>query len=369
MRLDSQCGFYSEIRCKNRQTSLRFRGISFDETTVFSNAAQAPPGKGGTMRIRTMTIYAFVVAVLVMPVSAADLPEELRDCQLGTKWDIYVNYAGPVNCNQAAMGYFSIEEDGECTGVRYQVLSGPTIAQAGALVYNPEYLDYLYSGISTDPYVGPSSSNAIAAPCEGDSSLQMGEGVCHQQAVRFNPNDVANGEFWVAVPGLRELTVTTLSAKGNGPKIERCQTVGVGDLMEVEDSEVALCVASCGNFDPNQTITKTEILDFKGCKAKFEFNLATGEVVDFGLAPAQCSDSTCCQDNPLDPYCCTPGTPDCCKEVDFFTTQLTLEAQGVPGFDPKDATFGDGLINIGPDSCSCRVIGGRVYCWGKNCPN
>ena len=120
----------------------------------------------------------------------------------------------------------------------------------------------------------------------------------------------------------------------------------MGQEIVLEDT--GYCVPSCGNFDENQTITKTETLNFKGCLLEFEFWLETGAVKSVTLL------------NPEDD----------CDFIDFGIDELDL---GIPATltspaTTLDATFGDGFLSAGPDSCSCRVIGGRVYCWGRNCP-
>ena len=209
----------------------------------------------------------------------------------------------------------------------------------------------------------------INDPCVGDSATNSGVGSCHENAIRYNPDDVVDGPFWFAVQGLREFAATTLTLKSN--KIDRCEILGVGDLLE-ENVLPDGCVPSCGNFDEEQTITKTEILDFKGCKARFEYNLATGSVLNFGAA---CDTglfptvnlTNCCAENPNDPNC-IPLAADPCDFPEYLADDGGVTVTLPFSSGPVPINFGDGLVSIGTESCSCRVIGGRIYCWGQRCP-
>jgi hypothetical protein len=289
-----------------------------------------------------MTIFAFVVAAVAMVATpaAAQNPTPPEFCSLGN-WTVDVDFYGYVDCtvpnDPQNASQLVADPDGLCTGVQYSVTGNKPIAQAAVLAYNPAFL---YDGAYAKAIAGPSNSNVVNDPCVGDSSTNSGIGSCHENAIRYNPEDVADGPFWFVVDGRREFSATTLTLKSN--KLDRCEILGVGDLVDEEDEALGPCVASCGNFDPNQTIVKEEVLDIKGCRAKFVFNTLNGQLIDFIN---------------LD------GT---CDSVEYDITQFDFL---VDGESIGEGLFGEGLFSAGSGTCSCRVIGGRVYCWGKPCPD
>ena len=326
------------------------------------------------MRFKYVLLCVFTVAAAALvatPIQAQEQPMPNDSCTLG-KWQVDVLYAGRVSCEAAypTVGdpaFVEAADSGECTGVRYTVVSGNInqIAQAAVLAYNPSYL---YQNGYVEAVAGPTSSNVVNAPCVGDSATNSGVGSCHEQAIRYNPDDVADGPFWFVVPGVRQLSATTLTLKSN--KIDRCEILGVGDLMD-ENTLPAGCVPSCGNFDEDQSIIKTEVIDFDGCKARFDFDLNNGSVLQFG---GVCDNTVFTGINVA--YCCAEYYPDdaTCGADCEFPAFYDLDDEDDPIIvELPDGTgvplrFGDGLITIGTGTCSCRVIGGRVYCWGKPCP-
>lgn len=281
------------------------------------------------------------VMLLALPVGAED-PAPAEGCDLGF-WDAVVDYFGPVDCavpnDPADPAYLVPDSDGLCTGVQYTVNGTKPLAHSAILAYNPAFL-YPLNGY-VDARVGPSGT--VQALCVGDEATNSGVGSCHEQAIRFNPDDVVDGPFWFVVEGLRQPSATTLTLKAN--KTFRCEIKGVGDLVD-ENVLPAGCVPSCGNFNPDQTLTKTEKLNFHGCEVVFEFDLNTGEVVDAFLTQES-------QDND-------------CDFDEGSVAELELKVDNVSfGF----GKFGDGMISTGGNTCSCRVIGGRWWCWGRPCPD
>jgi hypothetical protein len=347
------------------------------------------------MRFRKSVLCVIVVvavALLAAPTQAQEQPIPYDTCELG-KWQVDVLYAGRVSCEAAYAAnpaFVEAPSSGECTGVRYTVVSGNTnqIAQAAVLAYNPSYL---YPDLYVGAVAGPTSSNVVNDPCIGDSATNSGIGSCHEQAIRYNPDDVADGPFWFVVPGVRQLSATTLTLKSN--KINRCEILGVGDLMD-ENVLPAGCVPSCGNFDPDQQILKSEIIQFDECFVQFDFDLFTGEIVDFYL-PQVCdpSSSGCCD---LSVGCGGgSGDQDCCawdpinqEDVDkcnafeieggVESLELVVDGDALPsGTAAKTfenaisfgfGNFGDGYLSTGDDSCTCRMFAGKVFCWGSPCP-
>jgi hypothetical protein len=243
----------------------------------------------------------------------------------------------PVVCGGpyfTATGNLACDAAGTCTGTYYGIDGSP-----GA-----DHVAILARG--TVMYAG-SEGVSIANRCEGDPSVTgLGEGTCHETTIRYNSEGFKNGAFVVVVDGNRNPSTTSVAVK-KGNKGGSCEIISAGELLDVV--ELGNCVPSCGNFDPNQTITKTEILDFKGCKLVFEFDLDTGEIVEVKQHPL--NDVTC-------------------DFIEFDVNELDVTVPGSAGGTvTMTATFGDGFISAGDDSCSCRVFAGRVYCWGSPCPD
>jgi hypothetical protein len=49
-------------------------------------------------------------------------------------------------------------------------------------------------------------------------------------------------------------------------------------------------------------------------------------------------------------------------------TDLEVRLKDDKGTTLGKGKFGDGYISTGGDSCTTRVIGGKVYTWGTPCP-
>jgi hypothetical protein len=262
----------------------------------------------------------------------------------------------------------------ECTAILYEVTTtSPEIPEAdlvGILARAP-----IPFALDLD------SEIEVFERCLGDPcDLMMGVHSCQEQLVRYVPLQPQRGipfqenayRFAVVGTGNRSVSSTTVGvgAYTEGLEVEYCEILGLG--REIPPS----CVPSCGNFSSEQTRTRSEIFTFKECSVRFDFDPATGEVLNFGLniceEDQQCNEiDRCCEllDGEPDPDC-----PYCCEIVGPLNVKdIQVELPDQEGIEKTvvelPATFGDGFISAGSDSCSCRVIGGRVYCWGKNCPN
>ena len=290
------------------------------------------------MRSREFLLCVFSIGVVVFFAAPAAAQAELPlTCNTGeggaNKWDITVAKGPcPVDCGSSldTSGNLECYEGGACTGVEYEI-----VGRVGA-----DHVAVLARG----PVVDPAEA---FAPCEGDPVTGLGVHTCHEQTIRYNAAGEKRYSFYYVVDGNREVSTTTVAVR-KGNTAGSCEIIGVGQEVVVEDS--GYCVPSCGDFDENQTITRREVLNFKGCWLQFDFDLNTGAVVSVAKVDSE-----------------TPGDPpkEQCDFLDFPVGQLQVI---VPGGPAEYATFGDGFISSGIDSCSCRVIGGRVYCWGRPCP-
>lgn len=321
------------------------------------------------MLVRKVVVFAFVVAAAVLAAgpTAAQGPgsDSCVTQSLNGKWSNWevtvVEGPCPVDCATNLDGQ-SIECNSglDCTGIVYEIsTAGKSYRVDKAAIDDSGETGLAVSRrgggkgvviLARGPIPSGFGGNGITVypPCAGFTEfLKLGEGSCHEQAILYSPpeGNPDGFRFSVVVEGARDIATTAIGIKKS--KKEYCEILGFG--RRIPDS----CVPGCGNFNVNQTITKTEILNFKGCFVQFDFDLNTGEVL--GVYKVE----------PPEDY--EGGVdPDDCDLVPFDIGELTLE---IPNSTvPMGGTFGDGFISAGTDSCSCRVIGGRVYCWGRNCP-
>jgi hypothetical protein len=126
------------------------------------------------------------------------------------------------------------------------------------------------------------------------------------------------------------------------------------------DDKVAACtilgIGLEGGPDPNQLTQTSERIDFKGCVVEFTRDPVTGEVEKAQLLTPTSTSGEACESPSLQ----KDGTiaPRPIGEIEVLLG-------GTPLLEPK---FGDGYISTGTESCTTRVIGGRVYTWGSPCP-
>jgi hypothetical protein len=182
------------------------------------------------------------------------------------------------------------------------------------------------------------------APCDGIPSEHdsgFGRNACHEQAIRISMRGVTR--FKVILAGLRRTNPTSVGALkyDHDDDVEACTILGIG--LE-------------GGPSPDQTTQRTETIDFKGCVVGFTRDPVTGEVEKARLLTATSSSGEACQS----PTLADDGTID---PLPVGEVEVLLGEENL-GF----GKFGDGYISTGTESCTTRVIGGRVYTWGAPCP-
>jgi hypothetical protein len=283
-------------------------------------------------------------ALLAGPLAAQTWPPRSCDTDDGGIgdgfWSVSVDTGYPCNvvCNDYLdpFGNLACDASGDCTAVQYSVDGSRNISHVAVLARALEGSDSVVAA-------GPSDSSSVFGRCEGDVQSGLGKHTCHEQAIRYNSEGDKSFSFYFVVQGRRVIAPTTVLVEG-GNRSGSCEIVGVGE-EEVDDSSFA-CVPNCGNIDINQTMVRTEILKFKGCDLVFEYDTATGDLISVGLT-AESENKNC--DLLQGPV----GELELSKGNTSFGLGL----------------FGDGLISTGSNTCSCRIIGGRYWCWGLPCPD
>lgn len=221
----------------------------------------------------------------------------------------------------------SCARPGDATGIKYKNSGSPA--------------DHLATLVTVNNSVSTATGNQVYGACSGDPLTYLGKYSCHEKAVKINPNGQTSA-FWVVAKGTvansgqRQPILTSIAAK-KGSCIKSTAIQGLG--------------LDGPGGDAFQTSTKTETKVFKGCAVTFELN-AAGDVINAFNDPTQ--------SNP------TPGHP--CSELIVSDAQdLTLTLDGVG--DLGLGRFGDGYFSSGDNSCTTRIVGGRLYTWGSPCPN
>jgi hypothetical protein len=190
------------------------------------------------------------------------------------------------------------------------------------------------------------------APCEGipgERDPGFGRSVCHEQAIKINTRrGVTN--FKITLAGLRRPSPTSVAIltgddhhgwKHDDDRVSACTILGLG--LEAGPN-------------PDQTTLRTETIDFKGCEVEFTRDAVTEEVVEARLLTSVSDSGLPCQSPTLDEE--NRIKPLLAAEVEVSLGRFNLGA----------GKFGEGYVSTGTESCTTRVIGGRVYTWGSPCP-
>lgn len=267
-----------------------------------------------------------VLAAMTAPAAAGQLPMACTSVGTGAFRIEVIQGPCPVTSETspacAASGLF--------TGIKYRITGTP---------------DHIATLVNSESVVSKATGNLVYSPGYGDPWTGLGRLAYHERAVKFGTESLS-GEFWLVVQGEKAPTMETMIAKKGTNRPESCAIAGFGDERDPPPPTDA-CVSACGNFHPDQVLKKTEVLTFKHCSVIFTYDLTTGQVIDAHL---------------------TPESVDC----DFFQAsvsdvQVTVNVPG--GGSLGLGKFGDGYISTGTESCTTRIIGGRVYTWGNPCPN
>jgi len=268
---------------------------------------------------------------LVTGIALADAPPtECTTDEYGQgRWEVRVS-AGPcpVSCSYDGDSEDFCDSEAECWGIEYEItqLLHTSYDRAVTLVSSESTVVYPLHG--------------LADPCRGDRVTRVGRYECHQQAVKIN-QESAQTYVQVVVDTEAETVPMSMVLRGDHRQ-ESCKIAGLGRPVP---PALDGCVPGCGPFHPKQPIVSTEIMEFQGCFVEFVRDLTTGEILSAALIG---DDDEECD----------------FEEGDIDEVEIVIDETSY-GF----GTFGDGFISSGSESCTCRLIGGRRYCWGRPCPN
>jgi hypothetical protein len=222
------------------------------------------------------------------------------------------------------------------SGPSFVPCEGPGVTQCTEIEYQvspSQYEVFALAGKGVVEVLG-GGEPFVAEPCEGID--QFGQGACHQQAIRTYPDE--GRRFKIVVAGERRPGPSSVAVNLGDGVFFACEILGIG----VENTP-----------NPDQVTQTKEEVDFKGCVVEFTRDARTGEVVEARL---------------------TEDSVEGCQSP--FLEEGILRPQPVGDLEIKlrdgrslgRGKFGDGYISTGEESCTTRVIGGKVYTWGKPCP-
>jgi hypothetical protein len=226
---------------------------------------------------------------------------------------------------------------GQCTEIEYEVAPTPHNKKKPRQVF-------VLEGVGVWDVL-PKGSRWYA-PCDGipgEHDSGFGRNACHEQAIKINTKGVTR--FKIILAGLRRPSPTSVGApkhdQHDDDDVEACSILGIG--LE-------------GGPNADQVTLRTETINFKGCEVEFTRDSVTGEVEKARLLTATSNAGDPCESPTLN----DDGTiePRPVGEVEVLVGPVNL------GF----GKFGDGYISTGTQSCTTRMIGGRVYTWGAPCP-
>lgn len=284
------------------------------------------------MRTRKMAVLAFVV---VAGAGLVAVPEAAATGSSGT-------------CNSAPTFTVASDRYGVLTPCRVTQdpqdgwrCAGPNEASSFTGIKYKNATSTHFNHVATlvtrnNQVVQPSGSQVITG-CKGDPVTELGKRSCNVSALKIN-GVPASGEFWVVVAG-RSLPIETTIATKAGSTIKCFAIAGLG--VSASSDELVQQV---------QRVTSQD-----GCAVDFVVDTLTGAPVSAKLTPE--SVAAGCES----PTIATDGAT--INAADVSTVEVKLGGQSLGA-----GKFGDGYLRSGTNSCTTRIIGGRVYTWGNPCP-
>jgi|SoiMethySBSTD1v2_1073268.scaffolds.fasta_scaffold1152037_1 hypothetical protein len=198
-----------------------------------------------------------------------------------------------------------------CTGMTYNLtpLRGETPDHVVVLVEH-----------DTPIVIPPSTFDT--APCAGDNVTGLGTRDCSKQTARINQSQQKNGPFDLVVQGVVQPMGASIVVKKGTKITEQCRIESLGVPYDI---------------DPHQQVASEQTFTFKSCKLKIPVDPRTGIP-----GTATLEGSTCkflANDEPVD--------------------ALSVSVNGAPIGNGTWAS--DGGFSTGQNSCTNRIISGRLY--------
>jgi hypothetical protein len=211
-----------------------------------------------------------------------------------------------------ASGPFNVEcpGGGECTQLQYQILPKNNVK-----------IEHVALLVEQDIEVVVPGADNVYKACQGDPTTQLGKRDCSRSAVKLVPSAGEKSVYDLFGRGMKDVIATSIVIK-KGAAFEPCRIASLGKE----------------NFDPNEQVTTTQEIVFKGCRVLIPTDPVTGEG-----APATISGGACAF---------------LANSVPVGNGELTVNGQNLGAI-----TFGDGSVSSGENSCTTKVVNRKLYTW------
>ena len=197
-----------------------------------------------------------------------------------------------------------------CTGITYSIKPnrGETPDHVAVLVEHDA------------PIVIPPST-FDTAPCAGDNVTGLGLRDCSSQTARINQNQQKVGPFDLVVQGSKKAVGSSIVVK-KGNKIEQCRIASLGLPYDI---------------DPHQQVASSQTFTFKSCKLTIPVDPKTGVPGEATLEGASCKFVA--------------------NDEDVNALSVTVNGASIG----SGTWASDGGFSTGQNSCTNRIVSGRLY--------
>jgi hypothetical protein len=273
-----------------------------------------------------MAFFAFTVVAVAAVIGLRPAPEAMATGSCST-FNPTVSVLGP--CPVSSTNPAACEASGPYTAVRYS-FSGSSLDHIAAVV------------TANNSVLRPPASQVYGAG-SGDPVTGLGKYSQHEVTIKGNSNEVTNKAIWIVVDGTKTPVQQSIVAK-KGFCTRSFSVLGLGSDLPPA-APVTQTLTHCTNpSDPSTCCSVEFTLDQVGgsaLKAKF-----TQESLEIN-------------------HCTSPGMADDGTIIGqpIGNLELLLDGESL-GF----TNYGTAELNSGTTSCTTKIIGGRVYTYGKPCP-
>jgi hypothetical protein len=282
---------------------------------------------------KRMAFLAFTVVAVAAVIGLRPAPEAMATGSCST-FNPVPSVMGP--CPVSSTNPSGCEDSGPYTAVRYS-FTGASLDHIAAVV----------TANNVDKVLYPPSSQ-IYGPGVGDPVTGLGKLSQHELAIKGNSYQVVNKAIWIVVDGTKTPVQQSIVAK-KGFCTKSFAVPGLGlDLPPA--APVTQTLTHCTNpADPSTCCSVEFTLDQVGgsaLKAKF-----TQESLEIN-------------------HCTSPGMADDGTIVGqpIGKLELLLDTGGPSPESLGPVNYGIAELNSGTGSCTTKIIGGKVYTYGKPCP-
>jgi hypothetical protein len=276
---------------------------------------------------KRMAFVACTVVAVAAVIALRPAPEAMATGSCSS-FNPMVSVVGP--CPVSSTNPSGCEASGPYTAVQYSFTNSSLDHIAAVVTAN-----------NVDEVLRPPASQ-VFGPGVGDSVTGLGKHSQHELAIRGNSNEVTNKALWIVVDGTKTPVQQSVVAK-KGFCTKSFSVLGLGSDLPLA-APVTQTLTHCTNpADPSTC-----------CSVEFTLDQVGGSALKAKLTPASvalgCESPEMADDGTL------VGQP-------IANLELLLDGESL-----GSANYGIAELNSGTTSCTTKIIGGKVYTYGKPCP-